>query len=256
MATIKPIIETSGLSFAYHGKTVLKDCSVQIPENQFTVVLGRNGSGKSTLLRLMAGLLPMQNGSVRIGDTDLKKLNARQRAGLIGFLPQKHKAVFPFKVEEVVLTGRAAHVSMVPSDKDRSIRDEAIEMLGIGHLKHRIYSELSGGEQQLVMIARALAQQPKILLLDEPVSHLDFNQQIRLLRLLKKLSLHGISVITVLHDPNMAFFYGDYFVFLHNQQSISAERSKAIHLPVTDLIFEGNIQRLNQNGTQFFFPRK
>lgn len=256
MATIKPIIETNGLSFAYQGKTVLKDCTIQIPENQFTVVLGRNGSGKSTLLRLMAGLLPLQKGSVSIDSTDLKKLNARQRAGLIGFLPQKHRAVFPFKVDEVVLTGRAAHVRMIPSEKDRSIRDEAIEMLGIDHLKHRIYSELSGGEQQLVMIARALAQQPKILLLDEPFSHLDYNQQIKLLRLLKQLTGKAISIITVMHDPNLAFFYGDYFILLHHQQFVQSDRLQALQLPITREIFSDHIRRIDHDSAQLFIPDK
>ncbi|MCB0806113.1 MAG: ABC transporter ATP-binding protein [Bacteroidales bacterium] len=255
MATIKPIIETNGLSFAYHSKTVLKDCTIQIPENQFTVVLGRNGSGKSTLLRLMAGLLPLQKGSVRIDGIDLKKLNSKQRAGLIGFLPQKHKAIFPFKVDEVVLTGRAAQVRMIPSEKDRSIRDEAIEMLGIGHLKHRIYSELSGGEQQLVMIARALAQQPKILLLDEPVSHLDYNQQIRLLRLLKKLVTNGKSIVTVLHDPNLALAVAEYFVLIHEEKVSHIYADEANYYKWIQSVFSCDIQKVEREGVSFYIPR-
>ncbi|MCB2220979.1 MAG: ABC transporter ATP-binding protein [Bacteroidetes bacterium] len=256
MAAVKPIIEIKDLSFAYDGKTVLEDLSICIPENQFTVILGRNGSGKSTLLRLMAGLLPVHQGSILTKGKNLRTYTRRQRSGLLGFLPQKHKAVFPFSVDEVVLTGRAAHIKMVPSKEDRIKRDEAIEMLGIRHLRNRKYSELSGGEQQLVMIARALAQQPKMLLLDEPISHLDYNNQIDLLRLLKYLVSLGISIVAVLHDPNLALFYGDYFILLDHKRAEEADRSNVLNMQITDIIFSQNIRRIEHDGVQLFIPEK
>ena len=132
----------------------------------------------------------------------------------IGYLPQQHRPVFPFSVMDVVLTGRASHVQLTPKQKDRVRSEAAIERVGIRHLADRPFTELSGGEQQLAMIARVLAQEPKVILLDEPTSHLDIFNQARILSLIRDLVDSGLSVVAVLHDPNSAFLYGDEFVFI------------------------------------------
>ncbi len=211
------------LTFAYKNAEVIRNVSHSFSKGKLNVILGRNGSGKSTLLRLMAGLLKPQAGNIFINQKELSSLTLKQRALSFGFLSQHHNAVFPFTVFDVVLTGRVGSVSIVPSSRDREIAQNAIERLRIEHLANRQYTDLSGGEQQLVMIARVIAQEAEILLLDEPTSSLDFCNQIHILETLKKLTNEGLTVICVLHDPNAAFLFGDEFVFIKNGGIIQPE---------------------------------
>jgi iron complex transport system ATP-binding protein len=255
MATINNVLNLRHVSYSYNGFTVLDDISFEIPRKKFTILMGQNGSGKSTLLRIIGGLLPYHTGSVMINGEELKDMTPRERAKLVGFLPQRHKAVFPFSVEEVVLTGRAAYISYLPDRNDRLEADKAISLCGIQHLKNRYYTELSGGEQQLVMIARALAQHPEILLLDEPISHLDYSNQLRIIRLIKQLVDEGITVLAVLHDPNMAFLFGDYFVFVHEHHVHPVVGCKAWeHVLIPD-IFHNDLTTMEYEGKNFFIPR-
>jgi iron complex transport system ATP-binding protein len=203
-----------GLSYAYQDAPVLQDINLDIAEGRFTVILGKNGSGKSTLLKLIAGMLKPQKGTIAMMGRDVGTLSMGERAKLVGYLPQFHQPVFPFTVEEVVLTGRASYVFSIPSRMDREKAQEAIANVGIGELRSRSYTELSGGERQLVMIARVLAQEPRIILLDEPISHLDLANQARFLKLVQGLVKSGLTILAVLHDPNTAFLHGDEFVFL------------------------------------------
>ncbi|WP_005036695.1 ABC transporter ATP-binding protein [Holophaga foetida] len=207
-------LDVQNLSFAYEQRVVLQNVSFTAPTGQFTVILGRNGSGKSTILKLLAGVLPFHSGRVQAHGQDLRRLSGSARASLLGYLPQFHRTVFPFAVQDVVLTGRAAFVLSTPGPRDRKLAQEAMEELDLLPLAERPYSELSGGERQIVLMARILAQRPRIILLDEPVSHLDLAHQQRLMRLLKRLTQEGTTVISVLHDPNAALLYGDHFVFL------------------------------------------
>ena len=211
-------IHIEDLHFAYDGNLILNNIHLDIPEGKFSVLLGKNGSGKSTLLKIIAGFLKFKQGQIKIMGQDAKSLDSLKRAKMVGFLPQQHHAVFPFLAEDVVITGRARFVSFTPSEKDRCLALDAMEKIGILHLKSRPFTELSGGEQQLVMIARVLAQNPKIILLDEPTSHLDFVNSHRLLTLARQLVEIGYTVLAVLHDPNQAFFCGDEFIFLKDRE--------------------------------------
>lgn len=203
------------LSWRYSNRTVLHDVSFEIPHGAFAAILGRNGSGKSTLLRCIAGMVSIPHGTVFVDGQDIARTSPARRAGLVGYLPQFHEPVFPFSVEEVVLTGRAAQVLFTPSESDRAHARHAIEVVGIEHLRPRAYTELSGGERQLVMIARVLAQAPKTMLLDEPLSHLDLCNQVHLLKLLRKLSEEGTTIVAVLHDPTLALTYCNRHIYLH-----------------------------------------
>ena len=209
-------IDIKNLTFGYCGQPVLENVSIRIPEGKLTVIIGKNGSGKSTLLKLIAGMYAPQRGSIEVLGKDLKSLSISERARLIGFLTQSHYPVFPFTVEDVVLTGRASYVFSTPREIDRLESRRAISQMGIEELRTRPYSELSAGEQQLVMIARVLAQKAKVLLLDEPTSHLDLPNQVRLLNIVKDLVASGLTVVLVIHDPNMGFMYGDDFIFMKN----------------------------------------
>jgi iron complex transport system ATP-binding protein len=207
-------INIKNLTFGYSGHLVLDDLSIGIPEGKLTVIIGKNGSGKSTLLKLIAGIYAPQVGSIEVLGKDLRNLSISERARLVGYLAQAHYPVFPFTVEDVVLTGRASYVFSTPRDVDRKEAWKAISQMGIEELRTRPYSELSAGEQQVVMIARVLAQKAKVLLLDEPTSHLDLPNQVRLLNIVKDLTSAGLTVVLVIHDPNMGFMYGDNFIFL------------------------------------------
>lgn len=219
MGGMSTILEGFELTFRYGSREVLKNVTIKIHSQQFTIILGRNGSGKSTLLRIMAGLLRPDSGTLLVAGRPLHRLSLSERAKIIGYLSQFHRPVFPFSAEEVVLTGRASYVNLMPGETDREIALRALERVGISHLRSRPFTELSGGEQQLVMIARVLAQEPQLILLDEPTTHLDFLNQARLLRLVKEFVDAELAVVAVLHDPNLAFLYGDQFVFLREGQA-------------------------------------
>ena len=255
MGQVNKAISVNNLSFAYNGSHVLNEVNTDIEAGKLTFILGKNGGGKSTFLRILAGLLPYQTGVVHIWGNDNSKLSYTERAKIIGFLNQQHKAVFPFTVEEVVLTGRAGYITFIPKESDKQAAYNAIEKIGITHLRNRIYTELSGGEQQLVMIARVLAQNPKILLLDEPTSHLDFSNQSHLLALLKKLANEGLTIVAVLHDPNLAFLYGDDFLFVKDKQVIrSADNIDAWNTDFLRTIYHYNIEAIPYNGRALLVP--
>jgi iron complex transport system ATP-binding protein len=207
-------LEIHNLSFSYGNNPVLRNIELVAPAGELTCLMGRNGSGKSTLLRLAAGFLKPATGSILVKGERSERLGASQRAQWLGYLPQFHNPVFPFTVEEVVLTGRAAYVWTTPSKHDHALVYAALDRVGIQELAGHAYTELSGGERQLVMLARVLAQQPRILLLDEPTSHLDLANETRLLRLVRQLTREGIAVLAVLHNPNAAISFGDRFYFL------------------------------------------
>lgn len=250
------IISTDNLSFSYNPKrAVISDVNCTISENTFTVVMGKNGSGKSTFLRLLGGILPYHQGSIKINNIELKELKLKERAQLIGFLPQHHKPVFPFKVSEVVLTGRASYVHFSPQKSDQYQTDKAMELAGISSLRNRIYSELSGGEQQLVMIARLLAQQPQILLFDEPISHLDYHNQLHILKLVKELITNNITVIAVLHDPNMAYLFGEQFIYVHNNQVHEVNDKKAWEHQIAHDVFDNQLVPIEHKGQYVFIPQ-
>lgn len=214
-------LDVKGLTFSYGSTPLLQDVSFTAPRGALTVLLGRNGCGKSTLLRVIAGIAHLQKGSVTVSGKELATLSGSARASLIGYLPQFHQTVFPFTVMDVVLTGRAAYVLTTPSERDREKAWRAMSTLGIEQFADRPYTELSGGERQMVMIARVLAQNPDVILLDEPASHLDLANQQRLLGILRQITASGVTVVAVLHDPNMAFLHADQVVFLRGGKIIT-----------------------------------
>ncbi len=211
------VFQLQNVSFAYKTTHVLKDVSLSIGENKLTILLGRNASGKSTLIRILARIITDYSGTILYQNIELKQWKQREYARRVGYLSQAHKTVFPFYVEDVILTGRASYIGFLPDNNDTTIVDEVIELVGITHLRRRRYTELSGGEQQLVLLARVLAQKPKILLLDEPTSHLDYKNQVRFLTLARQLvQNNGLTILCALHDPNLAFLFGDDFLFMSN----------------------------------------
>lgn len=184
-------------------KEVLHHLSFTFDKGQLLCVLGSNGVGKTTLYRTMLGLLPLLGGQVLIDGENLSAMSAKSLAKKIAYVPQYHNPPFPYRVFDVVLMGRGAHVSDVgtPSKEDYKIAEEMLGKMGISYLRDEIYTQISGGERQLVLIARALAQQTDYLLMDEPASSLDFGNQVRVLKEIRRLAEEGKGICLTSHNP-------------------------------------------------------
>ncbi|HTV80990.1 MAG TPA: ABC transporter ATP-binding protein [Steroidobacteraceae bacterium] len=207
MAIASPLIEVRGAAFRYGGHTVFSAVDFDIFRGEVLTVLGPNGCGKSTLLRCIGGALSLAQGTARIDGVDVCSLDAGARARKLAFLFQRHMPSFPFPVLDVVTMGRTPHLSLfgAPSSVDRALAEEALAKVGMLHLKNRPYTALSGGELQLVLLARTLVQQPDVILLDEPTSHLDFKNQTVSLKTIGALAKEGVTMVMTTHDPNHAF---------------------------------------------------
>jgi iron complex transport system ATP-binding protein len=198
-----PIIEAQNLTFAYAAAAVVNDVSLALPRGAVGTLIGANGSGKSTLIRLLAGLINPSSGQVLIDDVPLSSIPLRERAKRIAYVPQATTTVFPFTALEVVLTGRSPYSGRFSfeSKEDATIALAALDVLDAAHLAQRPVTQLSGGERQLVTVARALAQEPDVMLLDEPASALDLKHRTQLARALRRLGEErGIAALTITHD--------------------------------------------------------
>ena len=199
------------LSFAYRGHRVLEKIDLEIPSGSLCALLGANGAGKTTLLKCISGILRPFEGRILADDIDLLSLSARQRARLLGYVPQNAQAEnSSLNVLETVLSGRVAHRMGKLRAEDRDMAIAVLDQFSLNSYAFRELGQLSGGERQRVFIARAVAQQPKILMLDEPTSNLDMRFQQETMELLRQMSTcQKMTVVTILHDLNMAIAYAD-----------------------------------------------
>ncbi|MBQ4051396.1 MAG: ABC transporter ATP-binding protein [Oscillospiraceae bacterium] len=216
-------IEVKNLSFSYGKKQILHDISFRAEKGEFLSVLGPNGAGKSTLFRCILGLLPDYSGEVLINGHDIKNFSAREASRQIAYIPQNSTPTFHYSVLDIVLMGRTNRAGTFgnPGKEDEQASLAALEKIGIGALKNRSFHKLSGGEQQLVLIARALAQDAPVLLLDEPTASLDYGNQILVLEQAKKLSAEGYTVIQTTHHPEQSYLYSDRILALQNGRIIA-----------------------------------
>ena len=210
------MLEVGALSFGFPGRTVGRDVSFSLAAGEAMCVLGPNGGGKTTLFRTILGLLEPHEGTISLQGIPLASLSRREIARRIGYVPQGHSAYFAFTVRDFVLMGRTAHLAAfsVPGRRDRELAERVLESLGIAHLAARPVTEISGGERQLALVARALAQEPGMLVLDEPTASLDFGNQVRVLEKISGLAASGISILFASHEPDHAFLAADRVLLL------------------------------------------
>lgn len=208
----------------YGKKQILKDVSFELRPGKVCCLLGPNGVGKTTLFKTILGFLPRMGGNFYLGEKDIDECSRREIAKVIAYVPQAHVPAFPFTVEDVVVMGRTAWLknTRTPGKEDLDITAEILESLSIGHLRSRIYTQLSGGERQMVMVARALAQQPKFLVMDEPASNLDFGNQMRVLDQIMELKDRGIGIIMASHHPDHAFICDSDVILISSDGTVTS----------------------------------
>lgn len=211
------LIQMNNLSIGY-GKTVIaKDLNITLDNHQIICLLGANGCGKTTLLKTVLGIVKQQSGNIIIQGKAQKQWSRSELSKVIAYVPQIQTHFFAFSVVEVVLMGRTTHIhwQSTPKKHDKKIALRALERLGIAHLQNKIYTELSGGQRQLVLIARALAQEPSILIMDEPTASLDYGNQLRVLEEIKKLKQAGLTILMTTHQPEHSLMIADRLLMLH-----------------------------------------
>jgi iron complex transport system ATP-binding protein len=251
------VIENVG--FSYRKRKILKNISFWVNQGQICGLLGPNGSGKTTLLKCMNGILRHDTGDISIHDRQLADLSREEIAKWIAVVPQELKVVFAFTVAQIVLMGGSGRfgISGIPKTQDRQQANAVLEELGIGHLGHRRYNELSGGEKQMVLIARALFQEADILLLDEPISHLDFKRQHMIMELIKRITRdRNLAILITLHDPNIAGRYCDRLIMLNKGRILhQGARDSIFHAKSLESIYGMRI-RIEHTaiGTPFALP--
>jgi cobalamin transport system ATP-binding protein len=206
-----------GASFAYAQGFALRGIDLSITAGEMAALLGPNGSGKTTLIKLASGILTPAEGEVRFGGASLGKLSRRQVAQRIAVVPQQFDIPFAYTVEEVVMLGRTPFTRGLAGESkaDRQVVAEALELTGMAGFRERYFNDLSGGERQKVVLAMALAQEPQLLLLDEPTAHLDINHQVEILELLRTLNRRRrVTVVAAVHDLNLAALYFERLILL------------------------------------------
>ena len=253
------MLEVRDLHAGYDGVEIVHGVSFDVADGEFCCIIGANGCGKTTLLKNLLGLIKPFSGTVRMNGADVLAMDERTMARHFAYIPQAHTPPFPFAVRDVVLMGRTPHMGRlaVVSPTDRRIAYQALVQLGIEHLADSVYTDLSGGQRQLVLIARALTQQPQLLIMDEPTASLDFGNQQMVLSRMKSLSASGMAVIMVTHDPDHALYCADRVIVMKEgdvlmdgttQQTITTDMLQSIYqtsVQVLDVTMaDGRVKRV------------
>ncbi len=254
------ILRVERLSYKYpsNSSNTLNDISFSVSKNSVCGLLGPNGSGKSTLFRCCMNFLKFQEGKVLVENHDIRTLTPAKLAKYIAYVPQEHKQPFPFLVEDMVLMGRTSrmHSSFAPKKEDIEIANACMEKVGISHLHHKPFNQLSGGQRQLVLIARALAQESPIMLLDEPSSALDFSNQILLWQRLKELANEGIAILVCSHDPNHILWFCDETLIVHQGNLIAkGHPHKLLEDNIFSQVYKMELESMKVADTYMLYPK-
>ena len=239
------MLSTEALAFGFPARRIGSGVTLTVARGETLAVLGGNGAGKTTLFRTLLGLLPAQAGSVLVNGDRIDALAAGERAKRLAYVPQQHVPAFGFSVLEAVLMGRAARLPTFarPGAADRAAASEALERLGIASLAGRPVTELSGGERQLVLVARALAQEAPVLVLDEPTASLDFGNRARVLREIDRLRAAGMTIMFSTHEPDHALAHADRALLLADGKPLALDT-------VARALTAANIERLYKTAVR------
>ncbi|WP_440954513.1 ABC transporter ATP-binding protein [Methanosarcina sp. Mfa9] len=246
------MIEIKNLEVEYENKLVLKASSINIKKGSLCALFGPNGSGKTTLLKCCLGLKTYRSGTIKIEGEDISKISNEKLAKIVAYVPQKHVPSFPFTVEEIVLMGKNPYFKNAfgPDKLHLKQTHQIIKEVGIFHLKDKFYTHLSGGELQLVLLARALNQNTPILLLDEPSSALDYQNQVMIWNKIKELSQAGKTIVVATHDPNHVIWYCDQAVVIKDTAVIeNGKPEDVINKNTLDLLY-GEIADVEDRGNK------
>jgi iron complex transport system ATP-binding protein len=251
------LLEARHLDYAYSGGPLaVRDVSLAAQPHSMLAVIGANGSGKSTLIRLLAGLLRPATGSILLDGTPFERWQPRLRAREIAYVPQATSMAFPFRAMDVVLSGRMPHLGpfQLEGARDRQKAQDALAMVGAEHLAGRAFTGLSGGERQMVILARALAQDPRLLLLDEPSAALDLKHRAALIRALARLrDTQGLSVVMVTHDLQLTGLFFDRILALRcGQIAAQGTPEEVLQSHLLAEIFDDPAVRAQRMGGQTF----
>jgi len=216
------------LSFGYHTTPVLQNISFQVNPGRLCALFGPNGSGKTTLFKCCLNFLKFNEGVVQINGQNAQKNSVKEMAKIVAYVPQEHKSPFPYTVKEVVLMGRTPHMNgaLGIKEEDKHVVVDVLEKLDILSLANRRYNELSGGQRQMVLLARALTQQTELIFLDEPAASLDFKNQLLIWQVLRTLVQQGKTVFVCTHDPNHVLWFCDQVIVLNQGQIIADGQPK------------------------------
>ncbi|MDY2629089.1 MAG: ABC transporter ATP-binding protein [Lachnospiraceae bacterium] len=249
------ILEVKNLSFGYKkDHPLFHNVNFSLDKGEIFSILGANGAGKSTLMNCIANLLIPQQGDIYLSGKKLTNLSIKEISQTVGYVPQTNSPVYGYEVREFIVMGRAPYLGMFekPSKKDYDLVDEVLEELDISHLADRSYTELSGGERQQVSIARAIVQQPDIIMLDEPANHLDYGNQLKIIQLIKKLSKKGYSIIITSHIPDHVLLLGGKVGLLNqngtlltgaNEEIMTEENLKSLYHVEVHLVYLQELKR-------------
>nr|QNO53815.1 cobalamin import ATP-binding protein BtuD [Methanosarcinales archaeon ANME-1 ERB6] len=216
-------LKVKDVEFSYGSVEVLRDVCIELSESEVLGVVGPNGAGKSTLIRCIDRILKPRHGTILLDGRDIKEMHQMEIAKKIGYIPQSASHIFPATVFDTVLMGRRPHIGWRSSEKDTEMVLETLQLLNIEEFAMRDINELSGGQQQKVFIARALTQEPDVLLLDEPTSNLDIRHQLEVMDIIKNIVRErGISAIMAIHDLNLASRYADRIVMMNSGKIFAA----------------------------------
>ena len=256
-------IQLVNVSAGYPGRPVLRELSLVIREGETVALLGPNGAGKSTLLQVMTGRHRVTSGTASLFGQDVRQLPAVERARLVSMVPQQLEVPMAFTVEEMVLMGRTARLSrwQGPSEEDRKIAEQAMTYTDVLDLRGRLFQEMSGGERQRVMIALALAAEPRLILLDEPTSHLDMNHRLEVLELISRLNCErGVAIVMVAHDLSLAAEFFPRLVMIDAQGRIAADGSpsEVLREPTIEAVYHCrvNVHADPDCGALRVFPKR
>ncbi|MDR1658632.1 MAG: ABC transporter ATP-binding protein [Deltaproteobacteria bacterium] len=252
------IMKIQGLDFSYGTKQVLHKISLDIKAGRLIGLLGPNGSGKSTLFRCCLGFLPVQAGKIFFGGKPIESFGTKRLASELAYVPQEHRPAFPFTVREMVSMGRTPHMGRQPilSARDRLVVASSLQDVGISHLASENYNHLSGGQRQMVLVARALAQETSLIFLDEPTSSLDFRNQIRIWQTIRKVVNTGYGAVICCHDPNHILWFCDEATIVKDGRVLATgDAREVVTEPILEELYGKEVAKTTADNKPFIYPR-